>query len=418
MADSGPLTSIEICAGAGGQAAGLHRAGFRHLAMVEIDRHAAESLRVNVDRHADWHAADKALRVNDKKTKENFGRVLTMDVNDFEPFEEFPDLVSGELSLLAGGVPCPPFSLAGKQLGKDDERDLFPRIVALAVELKPKALLIENVRGLLEPAEKFAPYRAEILDELDAAGYAYCGWRVLEAADYGVPQLRPRALLVMIRKDCYRGFDWPAAQTKRTTVFEALDASMRERYGITGKAAWLDAAATEERPPAVIRKLAREAYEHWKKQAKPAKEGVAPTLVGGSKKHGGADLGPTRAKKAWAAFGVNGLGVANDNEKAAVNRDLLGPNGPMLTVGQAALIQGFPPDWKFTGGKTAQYRQIGNAFPPPVAEAVGCAIAEALGRTEGDLWDPPALPHREEAAPAAVPAQAKPLGKSGVVPAS
>ncbi|WP_084724750.1 DNA cytosine methyltransferase, partial [Streptacidiphilus melanogenes] len=391
MGGSGPLTSIEICAGAGGQAAGLHRAGFRHLAMVEIDQHAAASLKSNVDRHADWHPADDALRDNDKKTKENFGRVLTMDVNHFLPFEEFPDLAAKELDLLAGGVPCPPFSLAGKQLGKDDERDLFPRIIELAEQLKPRALLIENVRGLLEPEYKFAPYRAEILDRLDRAGYAYCGWHVLEAADYGVPQLRPRALLVMIRKDCYRGFDWPDGQERRTTVFEALDASMQKRYGITGKAPWLDNAATETVPASVIRQRARDAYKLWKQQAKPAAEGVAPTLVGGSKKHGGADLGPTRAKRAWAGFGVNGLGVANDNESADVDRDLLGPNGPMLTVEQAAIIQGFPQDWEFTGGKTARYRQIGNAFPPPVAEAVGRAIAEALGRT-GALLDPPTLP--------------------------
>ncbi|MGW2352612.1 DNA cytosine methyltransferase [Actinacidiphila glaucinigra] len=377
------LTSIEICAGAGGQAAGLHAAGFRHLAMVEIDRHAAASLAANAAVRDGWRP-EKDPDDADTATKQNFGRVLTMDVNDFKPFQEFPDLEEEELDLLAGGVPCPPFSVAGKQLGRDDERDLFPRIIALAEELKPRALLIENVRGLLEPAEKFAPYRAEILEQLDAAGYAYCGWKVLEAADFGVPQLRPRALLVMIRKDCYRGFDWPNRQAQRVTVFDALDASMRERFGIGSPAPWL----TEKKPgddPVG-------AYERWKKHALEADD-VAPTLVGGSKKHGGADLGPTRAKKAWLAHGVDAMGVANDKDSPDLTRDLFGPMGPKLTVEQAAIIQGFPSGWIFEGGKTARYRQIGNAFPPPVAEAVGRAIASALART-GDILEPPLLPHR------------------------
>ncbi|MFC9736715.1 DNA cytosine methyltransferase [Streptomyces noursei] len=377
------LTSIEICAGAGGQAAGLHAARFRHLAMVEIDKHAAASLDANAAVRDGWRPGEE-FDETDAATKQNFGRVLPMDVNDFKPFQEFPDLEEGELDLLAGGVPCPPFSVAGKQLGRDDERDLFPRIIALADELKPKALLIENVRGLLEPAEKFAPYRADILDQLDEAGYAYCGWEVLEAADFGVPQLRPRALLVMIRKDCYRGFEWPTEQAQRTTVFDALDKSMRERYGIESPAPWL----AEKKPADDPVKT----YKRWKQKALEADD-VAPTLVGGSKKHGGADLGPTRAKKAWLDHGVDAMGVANDKHAPDLGRDLFGPKGPKLTVEQAAIIQGFPPGWIFTGGKTARYRQIGNAFPPPVAEAVGRAIAQALART-GDILDPPTLPHR------------------------
>ncbi len=386
---SGRLTSIEICAGAGGQAAGLHQAGFRHLGMVEIDIHAAASLEANVKSREGWRPVGGADQ--EPKSKANFGRVFTADVNDFKPFQEFPDLESGELDLLAGGVPCPPFSLAGKQLGQEDERDLFPRMLDLVEELKPRAVLIENVRGLLEPEEKFAPYRAHLLDRLDAAGYAYCGWRVLEAADYGVPQLRPRALLVMIRKDCYRGFEWPEEQPVQTTVFQALDASMRERFGMDHDAPGLVT------PKKDFRDDAKACYEVWRKKAEQAAS-VAPTLVGGSKKHGGADLGPTRAKAAWAVQGVNGLGVANDKDKPDVERDLLRKAGPMITVKQAAIIQGFPQDWIFTGGKTAQYRQIGNAFPPPVAEAVGRSIAAALALT-GPLKEPPVLPHHEKAVP-------------------
>lgn len=80
------------------------------------------------------------------------------------------------------------------------------------------------------------------------------------------------------------------------------------------------------------------------------------------------------------------MGVANDldtcTQKNTYERDLFGPDGPMLTVQQTAIIQGFPADWKFSGGKTAQYRQIGNAFPPPVAKAVGDSIAKVLSEAD------------------------------------
>ena len=99
---------------------------------------------------------------------------------------------------------------------------------------------------------------------------------------------------------------------------------------------------------------------------------IAPTLVGGSKKHGGPDLGPTRSKKAWAELGVDGMGIAD----TVPEKDFLGM--PRLTVRMAARIQGFPDHWQFSGKKTAAYRQIGNAFPPPVASAVGTQIQLAL----------------------------------------
>ena len=109
---------------------------------------------------------------------------------------------------------------------------------------------------------------------------------------------------------------------------------------------------------------------------------IGPTLVGGSHKHGGSDLGPTRARKAWASLGVDGLGIANE----APTRDFVGM--PRLTVRMAARIQGFPDDWQFSGGKTQSYRQVGNAFPPPFAKAVtaslkACLTARRLVRMAG-----------------------------------
>ncbi|WP_326765766.1 DNA cytosine methyltransferase [Streptomyces sp. NBC_01591] len=388
------LTSIEICAGAGGQAIGLHAAGFKHLALVEIDEHAATTLTDNIKSLDGW------------SWEREHCDVINNDVNEFRPLpsKKFPEaglkkpskflggpLLRRELDLLAGGVPCPPFSHAGKQLGKDDERDLFPRMLELVDELRPKAVMIENVRGIKDA--KFEEYRTYIEarlqggrakrpetgleEDFEGLDYKVCKWEVLEASDFGVPQLRPRAVLVAIRKDVLGDleFVWPTATGAPKSVFEALSDSMEARYQ-----PYLEMGGD-------IADEARKCLDDWKDRASKAAAnkkdgGIAPTLVGGSKKHGGADLGPSRAKASWKQLGVSGMGVANDYEeskkKGSRGRDLFRPDGPMLTVEQAAIIQGFPQDWKFSGGKTAQYRQVGNAFPPPVAEAVGKAIAAVL----------------------------------------
>ncbi|MFI6168071.1 DNA cytosine methyltransferase [Nocardia sp. NPDC051052] len=364
------FTSIEICAGAGGQAVGLHQAGFGHLALVEIDQYAAKTLELNINDHRLW-----------AWERENCD-ILGTDVNEFDPhnpevMKKSHDLLQQHgLDLLAGGVPCPPFSHAGKQLGEDDERDLFPRMLELVKILKPRAVMIENVRGLMDP--KFDEYRNRIKSRLKRLGYSEPAWGILEAADFGVPQLRPRAILVAFRKEILGNLTYElptGTDTEPVSVLEKLEPSMRERFE-----PYFDGVRSEE---------AHAAFERWHDKAKSrnaelkGKGGaIAPTLVGGSKKHGGADLGPSRAKNAWKQLGISGMGVANDiktcAEKQTENRDLFGPDGPMLTVRQAAIIQGFPLEWDFSGGKTAQYRQVGNAFPPPVAKAVGESIINVL----------------------------------------
>jgi DNA (cytosine-5)-methyltransferase 1 len=307
------LTSIEICAGAGGQALGLEMAGFEHEALVEIEPEAQQTLRLN---RPHWNVPEKG------------------DVRDF----------SGKaykgIDLLAGGVPCPPFSVAGKQLGKGDERDLFPEAVRLVDEIRPRAVMLENVRGLLD--QVFDAYRKKIQDDLRKLGYV-AEWRLLNASDFGVPQLRPRVVFVAIRKDLSSEFEWPMPSGHRPlTVGECLHELMAER-------GWRVA-------------------NRWREWAND----IAPTLVGGSKKHGGPDLGPTRAKRAWASLSVDGHGLADQ----APDPNFLG--FPRLTTRMTARLQGFPDAWKFSGRKTAAYRQIGNAFPPPVAAAVGAQIKACL----------------------------------------
>jgi DNA (cytosine-5)-methyltransferase 1 len=104
---------------------------------------------------------------------------------------------------------------------------------------------------------------------------------------------------------------------------------------------------------------------------------IAPTIVGGSKKHGGPDLGPTRARADWKKLGVNGVSIANTPPGPEFAEDGI----PRLTNRMVARIQSFPDSWKFSGTKTAQYRQIGNAFPPKVAAAVARQIKAALSKT-------------------------------------
>lgn len=306
------LNSIEICAGAGGQALGLEQAGFEHVSLVEIEPAACQTLRLNRNH---WHITEGDLRhYSAEKWK--------------------------GVELFAGGVPCPPFSKAGKQLGNEDERDLFPEAIRLVSECKPQAVMLENVRGLLDSV--FDEYRAKIISDLKKLGYV-AEWRLLNASDFGVPQLRPRVVFVALKKDAAAYFDWPSAHiAPPPTVGEAL-------FDLMAENSWLGA-------------------EQWRERACD----IAPTLVGGSKKHGGPDLGPTRAKKAWASIGVDGMGIAD----AAPEKNFIGM--PRLTVRMTARIQGFPDHWQFSGRKTAAYRQIGNAFPPPVACAVGAQIRSAL----------------------------------------
>jgi len=306
------MDSLELCAGAGGQALGLERSGFEHRSLIEIDGHACATLRMN---RPDWNIIE--------------GDLLQFDARGFRGVD-----------LVAGGVPCPPFSKAGKQMGADDERDLFPQAIRVVEETRPQAVMLENVRGLLDAV--FVDYRQKIARQLQALGY-WTDWHLFNAADFGVCQLRPRVVFVALKPDVAAHFRWPAPSMHLPpTVGELLNDLMAAQ-------GWRDAHA-------------------WKERAND----IAPTLVGGSKKHGGPDLGPTRSRLAWAALGVDGRGLAD----APPPPDFVGM--PRLTVRMCARIQGFPDEWKFAGKKTPSYRQVGNAFPPPVAQAVSTQIAKAI----------------------------------------
>lgn len=319
--------SLELCAGGGGQALGLEGAGFHHVGAVEYEPQFCTTLRLN---RPQWN-------------------VIQQDLRDFQPSN------FGDVDLIAGGVPCPPFSIAGKQLGGDDERDMFPTALNIIAKIRPRAVMLENVQGLA--SAKFKGYRDDLQRRLSKLGYD-SEWRVLQASDYGVPQLRPRFILVALRPDDMMHFMWPHATTSPPTVGETL-------VDLMGANGWLGT-------------------EDWAERANR----IAPTLVGGSKKHGGPDLGPTRAKRQWKELGVDGMGVADEAPDVTFPEEKL----PKLTVRMVARIQGFPDEWQFSGKKTAAYRQVGNAFPPPVAKAVGRRIIAAFKRKRLTEIDEPTEP--------------------------
>jgi DNA (cytosine-5)-methyltransferase 1 len=306
------LTALELCAGGGGAALGLEQAGFAHAALLDNDPHACATLRSN----------------------RPYWNVIQADIRRFD------SAYWRDVDLLSGGLPCPPFSIAGKQLGADDDRDMFPSMLKIVKDVRPRAVLIENVRGIL--TERFTPFRRNIDKILDGMGFDIY-WTAFNAANFGVPQMRFRVFLVALRRGATAPLQWPiATEGPAQTVGTAIGDLMGER-GWRGAAAWIKGAASP-----------------------------APTIVGGSHKHGGPDLGPTRARREWAALGVDGLGLANASPESGFT------GMPRLTIPMVARLQTFPDGWKFSGAKTHAYRQVGNALPVRLAYNVAKAVKACL----------------------------------------
>ncbi len=217
------LNSVELCAGAGGQALGLEQAGFSHEALIEIDRDCCETLRLN---RPNW-------------------RVLEQDIRLFcgTPFRG--------TDLVAGGLPCPPFSVAGKQLGVSDERNLFDEAIRIIDEIRPRAVLFENVRGILGAV--FDDYRQHVSKQLKKLGYE-SEWKLLNASDFGVSQLRPRVVIVALQSSYADRFEWPKPQEHQPPAVGEL------LYDLMAERGW----------PGV---------DEWRGKAGE----IAPTIVGGSK---------------------------------------------------------------------------------------------------------------------------------------
>ncbi|MEU6678318.1 DNA (cytosine-5-)-methyltransferase [Streptomyces sp. NPDC046925] len=315
---------MDVCSGGGGLALGLEQAGFEPVLLLDNKPVALETLRSN---RPTWN-------------------VLQSDLLDFDPVDHQETY---DVDLLSAGLPRVKSSATAKRVETGIELELLKASVLLAHAVQPRALLLENVPGLVD-AEEFEEVRSFIQDELEHLGYRF-HWFILNAADFGVPQDRKQGVLIALKEQFFDGFQQPIPTVDRhIAVGQALHASMSAR-------GWTDASS-------------------WAAQA----DQVAPTLVGGSDKRGGPDLGLTGTKKAWARMGINGNALADEvpGPQGLQESDSSGSPLKKLTVEQTAVLQSFPSDWVFAGKKTARYRQIGHASPPPVGKALGKAVAEAL----------------------------------------
>jgi DNA (cytosine-5)-methyltransferase 1 len=393
------FTSIELFTGAGGLALGLERAGFVHLALVEIEKRSADTLRTN--------SRNGVLGVQEAD-------IHQMDVRDFD-FSPFADNVD----LLAGGVPCQPFSLGGKHGGHRDPRNLFPEMFRAVRDLRPKAILVENVRGLARPS--FRPYFQYILLQLSLPmilrrdgepwtrhrqrlleawhlrhlngsappDLAYeVRYRLLECANLGVPQRRERVFIIGFRADLGLVPRWP--DEIWPSVVHSEDALLYSQ--------WIDGSYWEEhglpQPPRLpphlapsVRRLigrSKPAMPRWrtvrdalKGLPKPV-DGVAhPTIpnhigIPGVRFYPGHTGSPLDQPAKTLKAGVHGV---PGGENA-----LLLENGEAryMTVREAARLQTFPDEYVFEGPRSEAMRQIGNAVPVLVAELLGRAIAEQI----------------------------------------
>ncbi|MFR9756562.1 DUF6339 family protein [Streptomyces sp. TR06-5] len=315
--------SVELCAGAGGQALGLERAGFEPVLLIDTKQDARQTLLAN---RPTWNVRSWDLH--------EVGQA------DLEPFRGV-DLVSGGLPRLSTTY------ADGARTIDAAARGAYEAAVRLAVRLRPRAIVLENLPDLAEDP-LYEAVRSWTQDAVIRAGYTF-EWGVLNASDFGVPQNRRSGFLVCFQARYNPRFRFPAPRpSPPPTVGEVLGGTM-SASGWSGAEMWIEQATR-----------------------------VGPALVGGSDRRGGADLGPTGSKRAWAGLGIDGNSLADEVPGPDAPADLV----PKITVEQAALVQGFPTDWQVTGRKTSRYRQIGNALPPAVAEALGTEIVRTLSTYE------------------------------------
>lgn len=375
------LRSIEVFSGAGGLALGTHAAGFRHEVLLEWDKNACETLKANAVEAAIPGIEQWDVTQDDVRTF------------DFTPYKG--------VDLVAGGPPCQPFSVGGKHSGSADERNMIPEFARVVRELRPRAFMMENVRGLIRPG--FRPYFDYVLLELsrpDVPRFAGESWqehlirlqaaprtralrydvrfKVMNAADYGVPQQRQRVFVVGFRSDLHVDYQFPEPT-------HSLDALTFEQWG-SGEY-WKRHHVRKPATPADVlipQRLAlncgpvawRTVRDAISDLPEPRERDCATVanhrLQPGAKAyhgHTGSDLDfPAKTLKA-GDHGVPGGENMLRNADGSVR---------YFTVREAARIQTFPDGWRFRGAWSEAMRQLGNAVPVRLAETVARSVADAL----------------------------------------
>lgn len=335
------FTSIELFAGAGGLALGIHKAGFKHLLLNEFDKSACETLKKNMP---DWN-------------------VVQGDVHelDFTPFYD-------KVDLLTGGFPCQAFSYAGKRLGFEETRGtLFFELARAVKEIRPKVFLAENVKGLLEhDGGKTIDTIKNVIQEL---GYTLLEPHVLRAILYNVPQKRERLILIAIRDDIapFVTFAWPSVCDTFRTLRDAFCAG--PLYDID-----VPKSEGQKYPPSKekVMKLVPEGGD-WR----DLPPDVAKEYMKGSYHLGGGKTGMARR------LSMDEASLTLTCAPAQKQTERCHPiETRPLTVREYARIQTFPDSWQFCGSLSAQYKQIGNAVPVNLAWAIGRSLIRLFNQIE------------------------------------
>ncbi|MCB1068786.1 MAG: DNA cytosine methyltransferase [Kiritimatiellae bacterium] len=373
------MRSVELFSGAGGLALGLEASGFKHVALIECNKDACATLRLN---RPSWNLIETDVRT----------------VN----FEEF-----GSVDLVAGGPPCQPFSIGGKARGYDDLRDMFPQAVRAVRQLRPKAFMFENVRGLLR--QGFRNYVEYIRLQLTYPEFPISqntSWdnnlrrlqkhhtsddrfkgltyqvsiQLADAADYGVPQRRHRVFFIGIRSDLDANwfFPLPTASADELLRQKYITKSYWEEHGLLGQ--YLA-------PPKLSARLARirtaslfPPLDRWR-TVRDALAGLPHPKNGGYFNHTyqpGAKSYPGHTGSPWDEP-AKALKAGDHGVPGGENMLDYG-NGKVryFTVRESARIQTFPDDYIFSGSWTESMRQLGNAVPVALAQAVGSSIYRHL----------------------------------------
>lgn len=382
-----PLTSAELFAGAGGLALGASQAGFKHVIVSELNGPACETLRAN--RAA--HAAD---------AREGEWPLLQADCREVDWTS-----YAGEVDVLAGGPPCQPFSLGGIHRGAGDNRNLFPEATRAISEIRPRAFVLENVRGLARQSLK--PYFEHVLEHLRAPGLAARSresarshsarlrrqapglpaderykveWTLVNAADYGLPQQRWRVFIVGFRADLEVDWSFPTPTHSQDALLWAQakggywdEHELRHREPL-GSPNRVKKVLKGEKPAARRWRTVRDAIADL---PEPVEGEEAPGLhnhvgIPGARLYQGHSGSPFDWPGKSVKAGVHGC---PGGEHILVRED---GSFRYFTVRECARLQGFPDHWFFEGSRTEAMRQIGNAVPVPLGQRVLAAVGAKL----------------------------------------
>ncbi len=339
------FTSIELFAGAGGLALGMHKAGFRHVLLNEMDNQACQSLRVN---HPEWNVYEGDIHYI-----------------DFTPLRD-------KVDFLSGGFPCQAFSYAGKKCGLNDTRGtLFFELARAVKEIRPKVFMGENVKGLL--SHDGGKTLNVIRNSIKELGYTLVEPQVLKAILYQVPQKRERLILIAIRNDIAKHvqFHWPDPYKRIMTLRDAFFKGILYSCDVPES----DGQAYPEKKREVM-KLVPEGGD-WRDL--PIE--IQKSYMGGSFYLGGGKTGMARR----LSMDEPSLTLTCAPAQKQTERCHPTETRP-LTVREYARIQTFPDEWLFMGNLTDQYKQIGNAVPVNLAYAIGRSLIRLLN--DIDIFHP------------------------------